>query len=442
MRAKLRTLIKKTLGYLGRLIPALRVERLLGLDPTPSGPPLDFEIDQVSLRVHASTPGHLDVFIRDKYKALEPVYDNRTHLAAALKWLLEAQRTTKTPGFSAGYCFQNGWLPPYPETTGYIICTMWKAADLLKDKAFEDAALQAAKWEIDVQLDCGAIQAGYYGEDPDGFWRQDVVPAAFNTGQVMLGWNQTYLNTERQEFLDASVRAGSYLSECIDKVGIFRNGLSPGPTNPVRSYYTRVAHALIWTGELASEPSFVEVGSRHLNWVLTQQRDDGWIANAMFDLNDAPLTHNLAYAAEGLLDAGLDQGNDAWVEASRLLSEGAMLACERRGFFLPARLSEGWKSTDKFSCLTGNAQFAGLWLRHGMRTGDLRFLNAGLKMVDWLKGLQSLNNPNPGIRGGIAGAWPIDGGYSEFRYLNWATKFYADALILSEPALEGLKDFG
>lgn len=442
MLIKLRSFIKRAIRYIGRKLPCLRIERLLGLDPTPTGPPLDFEIDQVSAKVNSGEPGHLDVFLRDEYKALEPQHDNQTHLAAAIEWLLESQRVTGTPGFAAGYCFQNGWLPSYPETTGYIICTMWDAAGWLNNQALAKAALSAAEWEIDVQLDSGAVQAGYYGADPDGFWNEDIVPAAFNTGQVMLGWNQTYLETKKPEFLDASIRAGKYLIDCIDKKGVFRRGLSPGPTNPIRSYYTRVAHALIWTGKLAGEPSFIEAGSRHLNWVLTQQQPDGWIANAMFNIDEAPLTHNLAYAAEGLLDAGLELKNDDWIEASRLLSEGAMVTCERRGFFLPASFSKGWKSADKFSCLTGNAQFACLWLRHGIRTKDLRFINVGLKMVDWLKGLQSLNNPNLGIYGGIAGAWPIGGGYSEFRYLNWATKFYADALMLSDKALEEMKSFG
>lgn len=439
---KPRAFVKQALLYLGRRLPFLQVERLLGLDPTPTGLLLDFEIDQVSAKVNPEVPGHLDIFLRDKYKAFELQHNTQAHLTAALEWLLESQRVTQTPGFSAGYCFQNGWLPPYPETTGYIIRTMWDASVLLGDPSYATAALSAAQWEIDVQMDCGAVQAGYYGPDPEGFWNKEVVPAAFNTGQVMQGWNQTYLVTESSEFLKASVRAGQYLIDCIDSEGIFRLGLSPGPTSPIRAYYTRVAHALIWTGQLAGEPSFITAGTRHLNWALSQQKPDGWVANAMFNVGQAPLTHNLAYVAEGFLEAGLEIENDDWIEASRSLSEGAMLACERRGFFLPASFSEGWKSTDNYSCLTGNAQFAALWLRHGMRTRDLRLLNAGLKMVDWLKGLQSLNNPNSGIRGGIAGAWPIDGGYSEFRYLNWATKFYVDALLLSDQAIKELKEFG
>ena len=63
---------------------------------------------------------------------------------------------------------------------------------------------------------------------------------------------------------------------------------------------------------------------------------------------------------------------------------------------------------------------------------DGRFLNAALKIMDQLKMTQSLTSRNPGIKGALAGSYPIWGGYFSYRYPNWATKFYADALMLQE----------
>ena len=375
-------------------------------------------------------PGHADVFFRDLLGASEPAVDDETHLRETLEWLLRSRDVTGTAGFAASYSMQHGWLPPYPETTGYIIPTFWDAYRELGDQRYADAARQAADWEIEIQLESGAIQAGYLGADPQGFWTYDVpVPAAFNTGQVVLGWNRTFQETGDAKYLEAATRACRFLVQCVDEGGVFRQGLSPGPTNPTRSYYTRVAWAMCWTSQLTNDRAFTDAAVRHLDWVTRCQQPDGWFPFASFQEDGRPLTHTMAYTAEGLLQAGLLLGDDRYVTASERHVSAAMQACERRGLFLPAYFSEGWRSADTFSCLPGNAQFATLWLMHGLRLGDLTMANTGLKMVEWLKGRQALGNPEPGVRGGIPGAWPIDGGYSVFSMVNWAAKYFADALI-------------
>ena len=385
--------------------------------------------------------GHADVFFRDVIGASEPTFDDERHLRATLDWLLRSRDATGTPGFSAAYSLRHGWLPPYPETTGYIIPTFWAAYHELKDERYREAARRAADWEIGIQLESGAIQAGYLGPDPQRFWNDDSpVPAAFNTGQVVLGWNRTYQETGDPRYLEAAIRACRFLAACVDDAGIFRQGLSPGPTNPTRSYYTRVAWAMAWTGRLSGESAFEASAIRHLDWVVRHQQADGWFPHASFLDDGKPLTHTMAYTAEGLLHAGLLLGVDRYVTASERHAAAAMSACERRGFFLPALFTEGWKSTEQFSCLPGNAQFATLWLQHAHRLRDLPLANTGLKMVEWLKGRQALDNPEPGIRGGLSGAWPIDGGYSVFSFVNWAAKYFADALLAARRVRRDLLD--
>ena len=72
------------------------------------------------------------------------------------------------------------------------------------------------------------------------------------------------------------------------------------------------------------------------------------------------------------------------------------------------------------------------------RDGDLALINTGLKMVEWLKERQTLDNVEPGIRGGLQGAWPIDGGYSVYNYVNWAAKYFVDALLEARVARQAL----
>jgi hypothetical protein len=100
--------------------------------------------------------------------------------------------------------------------------------------------------------------------------------------------------------------------------------------------------------------------------------------------------------------------------------------------FLPATLDDNWNSNENYSCLTGNAQIAVIWLKLYKINGDARFLNAALKIIDQLKMIQNLHTKNSGIRGGIPGSYPIWGKYMEYSYPNWGTKFFADAIMLQE----------
>jgi hypothetical protein len=408
--------------------------------PGPPPPPPANAIDPNRLihlaKYRPESPGHAEIFLRDSQALFEPVHDDVTHWDAAIEWLLRAQAATGSAGFSTGYSFAHGWLPAYPETTGYIIPTLWDAFALRQDERFRAAAVAAADWEIAIQLPDGATRAGYDG-DPDGFWRHGLVPAAFNTGQVMQGWNRTFVETGDGKYLDAARRAADFMSECVDDRGIFVKGLSPGPSSQTRSYYARAVYGLAWTGIITGHRPYIDVARRHLDWVIEQQRSNGWVSYASFvaqTADDDALTHPLAYVAEGLLETGLLLKEPRYVKASRRIAVAIMHACERRGLFLPATLTPRLTSEDRYSCLPGNAQFACLWLRHGMLDNNLPLMNTGLKMVDWLKGLQSLTSENAGIRGGLAGSWPIDGGYSVFLYVDWAAKFFADSLLYAQAA--------
>ena len=67
--------------------------------------------------------------------ARQPEQDNRTHLRGAIDWLCRAQDVRQNRpdagGVAAGWSFEDGWLPSYPETTGYIIETFIAAAEYL-----------------------------------------------------------------------------------------------------------------------------------------------------------------------------------------------------------------------------------------------------------------------------------------------------------------------
>jgi hypothetical protein len=145
--------------------------------------------------------------------------------------------------------------------------------------------------------------------------------------------------------------------------------------------------------------------------------------------------HTIAYAMEGLLEAGLLLGDERFTGAARLAAD-ALLARQRPDGSLAGRFDSDWSNAAKWSCLTGDAQTAIVWLRLYETTKDPRYLRAAERMNRYLSSTQDLNATDLGIRGGIKGSQPIWGEYGAYEYLNWAAKFYADALMLEIRAKE------
>src|SRR5262249_56183563 len=101
-----------------------------------------------------------------------------------------------------------------------------------------------------------------------------------------------------------------------------------------------------------------------------------------------------------------------------------------------------WKSWAKCGWLAGNAEIAGLWLKLFEVAGDTRFLNAALKLNDFVKASQNLNSLHSGVRGGVKGSQPISGRYTPFTYVNWGAKFLADSLMLEERVMADVEQAG
>jgi hypothetical protein len=432
--------------------PTLDVAKLRLLEPCPepvrqqavamiaAHPTLDVDPKRLEAFTHCrpEVPGHADVFFRDLLGGAERVRDDDVHLRAALDWLLHCRAVTGSDGFAAAYSFREGWLPADPETTGHVIPTLFKAHAVLGDARLCQAAAAAAAWVFGMQGPNGVIEAAYRGSDLQRFVNDDPAAADFETGQIVLGWNHAFQQTGNKRFLEASVRACRFLADRGDNGG----EMLPGPshsTHRTGALFTSVGYAMAWTGRLTGEPAFEAAARRHLDSVLAELQPDGWVLHAGFEGDSAPLTQMMAHTAEGLLDAGELLEDDRYIDASRRHVVAAANACERRGMFLPAHFTSGWKSTDRYCCLPGNAHFAKLWCRHGRRAGDLTLINTGLKMVDWLKQRQALDNDEPGIRGGLPGAWPIDGGYPVYSYVNRAAKYFVDALLEARAARQELR---
>jgi Squalene-hopene cyclase C-terminal domain len=347
---------------------------------------------------------------------------HEVHLGAAIDWLCRAQDVrdghADAGGVAAGWSFEDGWLPSYPETTGYIIETMLAAAKVLKRPELIDRARRMVDWELSIQLPDGAFP-GHFGEPGSR-------PVIFNTGQIMHGMVAGYTQLRRDDCLAAAVRAGHWLADQQDADGCWRR-FEHNDTPHV--YNTRATWPLLATGLIAGEARLVQAARRNLDWALTQQTDSGWFATNAFVPGRSPFTHTIAYAIRGLLESGVLLGDERYLGAALKAGRG-IAAVQRADGWLAGTYRDGWVADAGYSCLTGVAQMSLNWTRLAQASGDETLRTHARSALAYLKTTQRLDDPDDTVRGGIAGSAPIWGDYSRFEYPNWAAKFFADALMM------------
>ena len=381
---------------------------------------------------------HLAVFSRDLFKIHNQIHSNKDHLHAAMEWLCKSQDVTGCGGSSAGYFFDKGrWGSPYPETTGYIISTFLHYASLSGNSGYLERAKMMGDWEIEIQLPSGGIRGGV---------GLNEYPTVFNTGQVMLGWTALYNQMKMNRFLDAAIKAADWLVAVQDHDGIWKKHTYEGIPH---AYHSRVAWPLLEVYGHTKNEKYKNAAEKNILWVLSLSKGNGWFSQMSFIEDLPPFTHTIAYTLRGLLEASFfleEETKQEIVDKVYKASENIMITYElgkqdpySMPLYLPGTLNEKWRSNDNYSCLTGNAQIAIIWLKIYGITNDARFLNAALKIIDQIKAKQNLNSKNPGIRGGVAGSYPVWGKYQRFIYPNWAAKFFADSIMLQESIMKKLE---
>jgi len=360
---------------------------------------------------------------------------HRPHLVEAVDWLVRAQDAAPDGGIPRGYLVlynpyygTRGWQASYPETTGYIIPTLLEAAQHIARPELTERALRAARWEIDVQLDSGAVQGGIIGEGR--------TPAIFNTGQVIFGWLAAFEATGDGRYADAARRAGAWLTSVLGPDGRWQQGESDFARKDATLYNARASWALAEAGVRLERPEFRDAAARNLRFVARSQAANGWFPNCCLSDPERPLLHTLAYTVRGLVEGGRVLESSGLVAAGARAAE-ALAATVRPNGFMPGRYRSDWTGPESWSCLTGEAQMANNWMRLSLITGQTRWLEPVERVLTFVKRTQNRSSSDPGLRGGIKGSWPFGAEYSQYQMLNWATKYFADALMRHEQIAAG-----
>ncbi len=353
-----------------------------------------------------------------------PEHAHEVHLRAAIDWLCRAQDVrdgrSDAGGVSAGWSFEDGWLPSYPETSGYIVETFIAASRLLDRPDLVARAHRILDWELSIQVPDGAFP-GHFGEPASQ-------PVVFNTGQIMHGLMAGYHELARPECLDSAVRAGWWLLGHQDPDGCWRRHVHNGVPH---TYNSRAAWALLRVALAAREPSLEQAARRNIDWALTQQTPCGWFDSNAFTRGQAPFTHTIAYAIRGILESGILLRSEELLAAA----EKAALALarkQRQDGWLAGAYGDDWVPKASYCCLTGLAQVAIVWERLVSEKGRGSEYEVPIqRALSYLKRCHHIDGKARPHDGAVAGSAPIWGAYSRFEFPNWAAKFLADALMMS-----------
>ncbi len=336
----------------------------------------------------------------------------------AIRWLCRAQDRSRSAdgGIARAFDLARGWSSSYPETTGYAVPTILEYAEDTGSAELRDRGRRMLDWLASIQLPGGGFQGGTVGSAPP-------VPVVFNTGQVLLGLAAGAAAVGA--YLDAIERAAEWLVGVQDEDGAWRRAGGPSVSVGAKTYHTHVAWGLLEAARVSANRRWSDAAFRNVRWALTRQRPNGWFENCSLDDPARPLTHTLAYAARGIVEAWRHSRDDSLLAAARRTADGLASALRADGF-LPGRLRADWSPASRSACLTGTSQAAICWLLLLEDTGDVRYLAAAEAANRYVRRTVRLDGPQE-VRGGVKGSFPVWGGYCRFQFPNWACKFTVDA---------------
>lgn len=340
-------------------------------------------------------------------------------LNASYAWLLraQAQSTSRDGGVARDYSIQRGWNESYPETTGYIVPTLLNGANRYARPEYRAAAERMLAFLVAQQFLEGGLPGGTVSQMPR-------VPVTFNTGQILLGFAAGFEHLG-EAYRVPTERAANWLANSLDADGAWRKHATPFAKPGDKTYETHVSWGLYEAARVLGRADWTAAASRQVDWAISKQRPNGWLADCCLNDPTAPLTHTLGYALRGFVEAFLHTQEQRFLEAAMRTAEPLARVLRSDGF-LAGRWTSDWTPAVTWSCLTGAVQIAHSWLELSRLSGNTALREAGGRAIAYVRRTIATTG-NPDLVGGVRGSFPVDGEYGQYQYLNWAAKFFIDA---------------
>ncbi|MBC7863459.1 MAG: terpene cyclase/mutase family protein [Bacteroidia bacterium] len=360
-------------------------------------------------------------FFSDSWKEKEIIRDDRIDgLHAAALWLLNNQQFNSDKGFSTFYIV-GGHTGSYPETSGYIIDSLFQYADQFRKKEIIPQLIECADWLLSIQKKSGGWQSGYVHEN-----KPEIV---FNTGQVIRGLMKAYHVTAEKKYLEACIKAAEWLCEIQEPEGYWEKNAFMGVHRVYDSY---VSAPLLQVWKETGTEKFKIAAEKNIKWILKEKiHPNGWPEDCDNTIkhNDRPILHTIAYTIDGIIECGMlleDKKYPALIKRSA----DVLLDLFMEKGYLWGRYTKNWTPSEPLIC-TGGAQMSIVWLKLYALYKDEKYLAAARKMNNLLVYIQSGTlEGRKEINGALQGSFPLWGRYEPFAFPNWATKYLLDALMI------------
>ena len=160
---------------------------------------------------------------------------------------------------------------------------------------------------------------------------------------------------------------------------------------------------------------------------MGQQEPNGWFANNCLNDPEAPLSHTIGYTLQGILEIGIAAQREDLIAAARSGVDPLLSAASLPRGFLAGLLLLGLGTGGVLLVSDGQCS-ACRGLLSALRESRVRTnIDAPPdSLLNYLKALQVLEGPDPGVNGAIGGSYPLLGSYMTAGYPNWATKYFLD----------------
>ena len=350
--------------------------------------------------------------------------------AANIEWIKRSQDCSlfRDGGSARDFSLLRGWASSYPETAGYIVPTLLAYAERTRDPALEGRARHMLDWLVSIQFPEGGFQGGKIDASPR-------VPVTFNTGQILLGL-AAGVHHFGEHYRAPMQRAAAWLRDSLDADGCWRKFATPFAAPGEKAYETHVAWGLFEAAREEPNEGYAEAGLRQVRWALTKQIGNGWFASNCLSSPHEPLTHTIGYALRGVIEAYRCAHEPEFLAAAQRTAD-ALLSVMAADGKICGQYDRYWNATVDWVCLTGSVQIAACWFLLHSITHESRYLNAARLANRYVRRTVYLTG-NPDFIGGVRGAFPVDGDYGRFEYLNWAAKFSVDAQLMELDSAPGV----